>query len=86
MTSGGRAPTEIDALISEVEQRNELRTALWRFVALLVFALSVALEPDIANHEIHLMLLSAYAAITFVAVGLVTAQLFRPWLNWVMLR
>ncbi|RWO91466.1 adenylate/guanylate cyclase domain-containing protein [Mesorhizobium sp.] len=83
MTSGGRAPTEIDALISEVEQRNELRTALWRFVALLVFALSVALEPDIANHEIHLMLLSAYAAITFVAVGLVTAQLFRPWLNWV---
>ncbi|TIL59939.1 MAG: adenylate/guanylate cyclase domain-containing protein [Mesorhizobium sp.] len=83
MTSSNRARTEIDVLISEVEQRNELRTALWRFVALFVFALSVALEPDIVNHEIHLTLLSAYAAITFLAVGLVITRLFRPWLNWI---
>src|SRR5215207_7705785 len=83
MTSSNRARTEIDVLISDVEQRNELRTSLWRFVALFVFALSVALEPDVVNHEIHLTLLSAYAAITFVAVGLVRTRLFRPWLNWV---
>lgn len=83
MTSSNRARTEIGGLISEVEQRNELRTALWRFVALFVFALSVALEPDVINHEIHLTLLSAYTAITFVAVGLVLTRLFRPWLNWV---
>ncbi|WP_027151839.1 adenylate/guanylate cyclase domain-containing protein [Mesorhizobium sp. WSM2561] len=83
MTFSNSALTEIDILISEVEQRNELRTALWRFVALFVFALSVALEPDIVNHEIHIILLSAYAAITFVAVGLVISRLFRPWLNWI---
>ncbi len=74
--------SDIDGMILEVERRNELRTVIWRFLALLVFAISVALEPDVINHQAHIALLIAYAATSVLAVALVVSGLFRSWLNW----
>ncbi len=70
-------------ILSDVETRSELRTALWRFVTLAVFALAVALEPDGGSHRVHLVLLLAYAATTVTAVGLAVFEAYRPWMNWV---
>lgn len=73
---------DIDEMISAVEHRNELRTVLWRFPALLVFAVSVALEPDVVSHGIHVALVFAYAVTSLLAVLLVFLGWFRPWMNW----
>lgn len=81
-TAAERSANDIDATISELERRNELRTVLWRFMALAVFALSVAFEPDVLSHGIHVILVIAYGATSLVAVLLVLSRLFRPWMNW----
>ncbi|BDA84276.1 adenylate cyclase [Aureimonas sp. SA4125] len=70
-------------IMFEVEHKSELRTALWRFVTLAVFAFSVALEPDGGSHPVHLLLLMSYAATSIMAIGLVALDLYRPWMNWV---
>ncbi|WAJ31232.1 adenylate/guanylate cyclase domain-containing protein [Antarcticirhabdus aurantiaca] len=70
-------------IMSDVETRSELRTALWRFVTLAVFAAVVWLEPDGASHPVHLALLAAYAATSLAAVLLVVAGLYRPAMSWI---
>ncbi|KQT51148.1 hypothetical protein ASG43_21295 [Aureimonas sp. Leaf454] len=70
-------------IMSDVETKSELRTALWRFVTLAVFAVSVALEPDGGSHPVHLLLLLSYAVTSVTAIGLVAMGIYRPWMNWV---
>ena len=73
---------DVDRAIFSVESRNELRTVIWRFVALAVLSIAVALEPDIASHRIHVILVAAYAATSLIAVSLVITGRFRTWMNW----
>lgn len=51
-------------------------------MALAVFAVSVAFEPDVLSHGIHVVLVIAYGGTSLVAVLLVLSHLFRPWMNW----
>ncbi len=77
-----RRNKEIDGLIAEVERRNELRTAIWRFMALVVFAVSILFEPDIVSQKTHMHLLLVYGGVSLFAVLLAALNRFRPWLNW----
>lgn len=70
-------------IMFEVETKSELRTALWRFVGLAVFAVAVGLEPDGGSHRVHLLLLAAYAATSVFAVAAVAVGAYRTWMNWV---
>jgi len=77
------AGDELHRTMIRVESRNEMRTVIWRFFALAVFAISVVLEPDIESHGIHLILLAAYTGTSLTAVFLVATGAFRASFNWV---